>query len=128
MTAITAIILALFLGAFIILSIRLSNDNRRKESDIKSLKRQNSDLEKEVSDSRRALISARETNIRLRQNMVRCADLYYPCDIGDGTAKVLRACVVDGVRYRTVIKHFTDPDPDFNLREAQELSDILNSK
>lgn len=128
MTTITSIILALILGAFIVLSTRLSNESKRKDSDIKSLKRQKSDLEKEVYDSRCALFSARETNIRLRQNMVRCADHYYPFDIGDGTAKVLRACVVDGVRYNTVIKHFTDPDPDFNLREARELCDLLNSK
>lgn len=44
-----------------------------------------------------------------------------------GYARVMRQAVVDGRTFPTLIKRFTDPDPDFNIREAKELCEILNS-
>lgn len=46
----------------------------------------------------------------------------------DGRFGVCRNSTIDGFLHITVIKIFTDPDQDFNRREAEELVEILNSK
>ncbi len=41
---------------------------------------------------------------------------------------VCRSSICEGGLYQTCIKVFTDEDDDFNKREAEELSEMLNSK
>lgn len=45
-----------------------------------------------------------------------------------GFAYVIREATIDGHNFTTLIKVFTDEDPDFNLREAEDLAKHLNEK
>ena len=45
-----------------------------------------------------------------------------------GIAYVVRRVKIDGYEHTTIIKVFSDDDPDFNRREAEELVDKLNEK
>lgn len=53
---------------------------------------------------------------------------YYVSSNYLGYCTVYRRCIVRGETHRSCIKKFTDPDTDFNLREAEELCDKLNEK
>lgn len=45
-----------------------------------------------------------------------------------GFAYVTREVTIDGHNFTTLIKVFTDEDPDFNRREAEDLAKHLNEK
>lgn len=45
-----------------------------------------------------------------------------------GFAYVIREATIDGHNFTTLIKVFTDEDPDFNRREAEDLAKHLNEK
>ena len=45
-----------------------------------------------------------------------------------GCIGVERGCLIDGYIHSTVIKLFTDPEQDYNLREAEELVEKLNEQ
>lgn len=53
---------------------------------------------------------------------------YFVNKTTDGRIGVERSCLIDGYIHSTVIKLFTDPDQDFNRREAEELVEKLNEK
>ncbi|MBD5210983.1 MAG: hypothetical protein HDS77_06935 [Bacteroidales bacterium] len=56
------------------------------------------------------------------------ADAEYICVIGlCGYCTVIRRVKVSGGTYHSVIKEFTDEDTTLNIREAEELCDILNA-
>ena len=45
-----------------------------------------------------------------------------------GFAYVTREVTIDGHNFTTLIKVFTDEDPNYNLREAEDLAKHLNEK
>lgn len=56
------------------------------------------------------------------------APTYMVVDTKDGHIGVCRYSMVDGLLHRTVIKIFTDPDQEFNQREAEELLEKLQKE
>ena len=106
MTAITtiAIILALFLGAAIVIAMRKHYAAERCLK-VKSLN---------------AKIQGYPLYSVKRIDNVECK--YH------GYWAVCRSSICEGGLYQTCIKVFTDEDDDFNKREAEELCEMLNSK
>lgn len=107
MTAITtiAIILALFLGAAIVIAMRKLYAAERLRLKVKSLN---------------AKIQGYPLYSVKRIDNVECK--YH------GYWAVCRSSICEGGLYQTCIKVFTDEDDDFNKREAEELCEMLNSK
>ena len=105
MTAITtiAIILALFLGAAIV-RLRLK---------VKSLNAKIQGYRGSANDCFALYSVKRIDNVECKYH---------------GYWAVCRSSICEGGLYQTCIKVFTDEDDDFNKREAEELSEMLNSK
>lgn len=90
----------------------LIHDNSKLKAEYDSLKAASYRLECSINN----LLAAQESP----------AD-YYVSSNYLGYCTVFRRCIVRGETHRTSIKRFTDPDAEFNLLQAEELCDKLNS-
>lgn len=115
MTALTtiSIMLALFLGAAIVIAVR-----KQYAADI--LRRKNYALKETVDRYVEA------ENCVSPSYIVNCIDK--PEHELFGRWAVVRICIVGGFIHHTCIKVFTDEDNEYNRRKAEELCEKLNEK
>lgn len=118
MTAITtiAIVLALFLGSAIAIAVR-------KHYEADNLRKKVESLQVKINDYRDASIEP--VAFYLVQRVVTDNPEFRKYN---GCWGVCRQIYKRGYIFTTTIKVFTDDDDDFNLREAEELCEILNAK
>lgn len=115
MTAITtiAIILALFLGAAIVIAMRKHYAAERLRLKVKSLNAKIQGYRGSANDCFALYSVKRIDNVECKYH---------------GYWAVCRSSICEGGLYQTCIKVFTDEDDDFNKREAEELCEMLSSK
>lgn len=115
MTAIItiAIILALFLGVAIVIAMRKHYAAEHLRLKVKSLNAKIQGYRGSANDCFALYSVKRIDNVECKYH---------------GYWAVCRSSICEGGLYQTCIKVFTDEDDDFNKREAEELSEMLNSK
>ena len=117
-TTITSIVLALLLGFSFAVIWRMSIVNDKVTIKVRELRSKLCDEKEKSEDLHNSLERALTSN--------KCeAVTYYVGYKGNSTA-VLRRSFVGGREYQTFIKRFDDEDAEFNMREAEELCEILN--
>lgn len=116
---ITSVVVAALFGMAAIIALRFSvvNDSLRCK-----IKRMSDEAEKH----RQQVKLLKADNLRLCDTH-QSENVTYFAVAKEGKAAVFRRCFVNGYEYHTFIKEFTDEDAGFNLREAEELCDELNS-
>ena len=119
---ITSIVVAALFGVALTVAIRLSNINDTLRHKIKDTKFKNQELDAECK------LATSAFDILCKVMREEKDITYYVCpSIDNKRCAVLRRCFINGKEYATFIKGFNDEDMEFNLREADELCEILNS-
>lgn len=117
---ITSLVVAACFGIAFTLACQLYNKNDSLRNKIK-------ELHLRLSESNRAAKNFSQDLDRICKANASENPAYIVVHQGGGTIAVFRRSLCDNREYCTFIKSFTDEDIEFNLREAKELCDILNS-
>lgn len=112
-TTITSIVLALLLGFSFAVIWRMSIVNDKVTIKLRELRSKLGDLHNNLE----RVLTSNE-----------CETVTYFVNHRGSSTVVLRRSFVGGREYHTFIKRFNDEDTEFNIREAEELCEILNSK
>ena len=126
-TTISSIVLALLLGFSFAVIWRMFIVNDKVTLKLRELRSRLGD-EKEKSqclhDNLERVLMSNERALMSNE----CESVtYFVNHIGSSTV-VLRRSKVGGREYHTFIKRFNDEDTEFNIREAEELCEILNRR
>lgn len=116
----TSIIVAACFGIAFTLACQLYNKNDSLRNKIK-------ELQLRLNESNRAAKNFSDDLDRICKANASENPTYIIVYQSGGTMAVFRRSLCDDREYHTFIKSFADEDVDFNLREAKELCDILNS-
>lgn len=117
---ITAIISAVLFGAAFTIACQQSNKNNSMRCKIKELHSKLDIRFREVKD-----LSTRLERL-CKANESKDADYFIGYN-NDGNVTVIRRSFIKDWEYHVCIKSFTDEDEAFNLCEAEELCEMLNS-